>query len=45
MNRKIATAAAFMIEASTFLVEAAVRTAWPAAVRAASIRKPIPPPK
>ena len=44
-NTKIATAEAFMTPASTFLVAPALRSARPAAVRAASIRKPMPPPK
>lgn len=40
-----ATAAAFMTEASTFLVAAAWRAVTPAIDSAAIIRKPIPPPK
>jgi hypothetical protein len=42
---KIATAEAFITAASTFLVAAAGRTARPATLSAASIRKPMPPPK
>ena len=44
-NRKIMTALAFMTPASAFLVAPAFFTAMPASVSAASIRKPIPPPK
>ncbi len=42
---KTVTAAMFITPASTFLVAAAGRIASPAAVSAASIRKPMPPPK
>ena len=35
----------FITVASRFFVVAAMRMAWPASVRAASMRKPIPPPK
>ncbi len=44
-NTNTATADAFIVIASTFLVAPAMRTCWPATVSAASIRKPMPPPK
>jgi hypothetical protein len=44
-STKKATAEAFMTPASTFLVAPALRVAMPAIVSAASIRKPMPPPK
>ena len=45
LTRKIATADAFMTAANTFLVAPATRSTIPAAVNAANIRKPMPPPK
>ena len=45
VKTKIAIAAAFITPARTFFVDPADRTANPAAVSAANMRNPIPPPK
>ena len=44
-NAKMDTAAMFMVKASTFFVAVAVLICWPANVRSANIKIPIPPPK